>query len=168
MIWCPWASAVATMPNSAPDVPLVSSCTGLPTKPPGSTGETSTARFGICPVPMLTSPFVTIRSPSERSAALIGEMNGPPFATTRAEAAEGPLKVGAGVGGAATDLHCPSTTTPPAPMLETFAKATTLLELVSTIYKVSIEGSYVRPAGANTEPGVPLPQNPLAIGVNDV
>ena len=94
------------------------------------------------------SSLMTIRSPSESSAALIGANSGAPCAITRAEDADGPLKVGTGVGGLATILQLPFTTTPFAPMLETFAKATTLKELVSTIYKVSIEGSYVRPVGA--------------------
>ena len=51
------------------------------------------------------------------------------------------LDVGTGVGGFATVLQPPFTTTPADPMPDTLAKATTLFELVSTIYKVSIEAS---------------------------
>src|SRR5262245_12673014 len=111
------------------------------------------ARLGIWPAAILMSLLPTIKSPSESRAALIGAMNAPPCAMTRAEDAEGPLKVSAGVGGAATEEHCPITTTPSAPMLATFENARTLLELVSTMYNVSIEASYVKPDGANTAPG---------------
>src|ERR1700692_1670117 len=120
MISLPWVSTVAAMPNRAPGVPLVSSCSGAPTNP--SAGEISNSRFGFGG--LLMSPLPTTRSPSDSSAALIGGLNWPPEAITRAEDADGPVKVSAGVGVVAPQL--PLTTTPSAAMADTAAKATTL------------------------------------------
>jgi hypothetical protein len=58
---------------------------------------------------------------------------------TLAEAIEGPEKVGMGVGVVA--VHCPFTTTPSFGMLDTPVRATTLFELVSMTYRVSLAGS---------------------------
>src|SRR5215469_3632369 len=122
MIWRPLPSTAVASPNSAPGVPLVSSCTGSPTKP--IAGEISKSRFGIGG--LLMSPLLTIRSPSDNSAALIGALNCPPVAITRADTADGPEKVGTGLGVATGDGQFPTTTTPSWPIPVTLAKATTL------------------------------------------
>src|SRR3984885_1586822 len=120
MIWLPWVSTVAARPNSAPAVPLVSSCSGVPTNP--SAGEISNSKFGVDG--LLMSALATTRSPSDSNAALIGALNWPPEAITRAEVADGPLKLSAGVGVVAPQL--PLTITPSAPICETLLNATTL------------------------------------------
>ena len=74
-------------------------------------------------------------------AALSGVLKGAPWAITVAEAIEGPEKVGTGVGVAAVPAHCPFTTTPSLGILDTFAIAITLAELVATTYSVSLAGS---------------------------
>src|SRR5580658_5840240 len=105
MIWWPLPATAVASPKSAPGVPPVSSCTGLPTKP--IAGEISKSRLGIGG--LLMSPLPTIRSPSDSSAALIGALNAPPFAMTRADDAEGPEKVGTGLGVATGEGQFPST-----------------------------------------------------------
>src|SRR6267142_4997645 len=128
------------MPKIAPGVP-VSICSGCPTKPPGTTGDTSISKFVVglgAGAPISALPIT--KSPFFSKAALNGVLRGAPWATTLAEAIEGPEKVGAGVG-VAVPAHCPFTTTPSFGMLDTPARAITLFELVATIYRVSLAGS---------------------------
>src|SRR5579863_7551758 len=156
------------MPNIAPGV-VASICSGLPTNPPGSTGDTSINRIVVAlAVVTPISALPTTRSPFFNKAALNGVLKGAPEAMTRAEAAEGPEKVGTAVGGAALALHWPLTTTPSLGTADTPATAITLLELVATMYRVSLVGSYVRPAGPNTAPATPPLQMPVTISVNVV
>src|SRR5258708_15692748 len=168
MIWCPEASTVAAMPKMAPGVP--GSIWSWPTKPPGTTGDTSISKLVIAPGAggaaggATMSPLPTTKSPFLSRAALIGALKGDPCAMTLAEAIEGPEKVGMGVGVAA--VHCPFTITPSFGMLDTPAKAMTLFELVSMTYRVSLDGSYVSPEGPNMVPAVPPLQKPATISVN--
>src|SRR5712671_1924635 len=94
----PAASTVAAMPKIAPGV-VVSICNGCPTKPPGSTGDTSISKFVVALGPGAPiSAFPTTKSPFFSRAALSGVLRGEPWAMTLAEAIEGPEKVGTGVG----------------------------------------------------------------------
>src|ERR1700723_410769 len=127
------------MPNSAPGAP-VSTCTGGPTKPPGNPGDTSISKLLVAPAactPM--SPLPTTRSPFFNRAALMGVTKGAPWAMTRTEVAEGPVKLGTGVGVVA--LHWPAATMPSFGTLDTPAMAITLAELESTTYRVSLDTS---------------------------
>src|SRR5882762_4727770 len=128
------------MPKIAPGA-VVSICSGVPTKPLGTTGDTSISKFVVALGPGAPiSALPTTKSPFLSKAALSGVLRGEPWAMTLAEAIEGPEKVRAGVG-AAAPAHCPFTTTPSFGMLDTPASAITLSELVETTYRVSLAGS---------------------------
>src|ERR1700674_5304033 len=130
------------MPKMAAEVPL--SICSWPTKPPGTTGDTSISKLvvalgGGATAGAMISALPTTKSPFFNRAALIGAFKGGPWAMILAEAIEGPEKVGSGVGVVA--VHCPFTTTPSFGMLDTPVSAITLAELVSMIYRVSLAGS---------------------------
>src|ERR1700676_523887 len=141
MIWFPAAFTVAAMPKMAPGAPA--SICSWPTKPLGTTGDTSISKLVVALAVggvaggATMSPLPTTKSPFFNKAALIGALKGGPWAMTLAEAIEGPEKVGMGV----VAVHCPFTTTPSFGMLDTPVRAITLLELVSMTYRVSLAGS---------------------------
>ena len=100
-------------PKSAPGVPVLSSCNGLPTKPPGTTGGTSIKRLVVAlGVWMPISAFAITRSPFLRRAALSGVLKG---ASVRhhPRRCHRRTREGRGRGGRCrTRAHCPSTITP--------------------------------------------------------